>query len=489
MRALSRDHGPFVDTLNDLANADDLVVVTGAGVSIAAGLPPWSKAVECLLGTAARTSKIPDAVAPEAIKKLLASHSLTHAAGLARMLLGDGRDEALRQVLYEHVHHSPQPGPVASAIAQLVPLFQSTELLTTNYDNLQELALLQVPGLDLTIESVVPNGDKEVHGTTGRAPLPIHHLHGYVPPQGGKILQRVILDEQDYFSLDPADLQRLWDAVENPDNNVLFVGLSMTDPNVLMPAFRTSTGGPPRHFGLFVAGGGSAYPGCFNDAVQKRLWSYGLRPVNLTRYQQITQVLIEIANRKQLGDDYWVKYYYGHRIETWRAEIEKKWPHKKFERTQRRLHEALVKQLEEIQAKVQPYQAETEHLALHLWVRNPADPTRLELWATTTSIDVTPWFRNYEASEITAGSSRVAVKAMYYGSGQSRDLTKTDSRWNYVVAMPVRLKAPPWHDIMVGVVTLSSMTGGQSTVLRHEEPLRPQLYEMLHAAGTKLLEP
>ena len=68
--------------------------------------------------------------------------------------------------------------------------------------------------------------------------------------------------------------------------------------------------------------------------------------------------------------------------------------------------------------------------------------------------------------EIKASTDHLVTKAIHSGSAQVRDMRDDDSRWNYMVGYPIQLAEPPWNQITVGVLTLSSTLDRKQTSLR-----------------------
>lgn len=487
-RPLSQDHTSFKTALDTFAEQDKLTLVVGAGVPMAAGLPSWRQLVEGLLREAFLHADQGETASQQYANNILSNHSLEHSAILAKILLGNARDEVIRQVLYKDVEFSPGPGPIAEAVANLIVLYDEQNILTTNYDTSIELAVEGLQEDDLKISSLVAPFDKQLDSTD----ISVIHLHGLIPPKD-PIAGSVILDEQDYAQLNPSSLELLHQAIDEPDTPVLFVGLSMTDPSVVQPAYRTQLT-PPRHFGLFVNTERDInYPPCIKNAFQSRLQELGIRPVLLTRYGQVSQILIEVANRKNLGDVYWGEHRYGLRLDNWKDAIAKRWDRTpaNFLETQKRLNSILRERLDRIRDEVvAPYLVgSNENLAIFLWARNPdPDPTTLQRWASTTTIDTDLWLREEETETLRPGSDNPAVDCLYYHSAVARDMTRSQSRWNYILAWPIILKEAPWYQLPVGAVTLASTESKRSSVLT-DKRIKDTLHRELNSIGYDLLTP
>jgi len=280
------------DSLAFLASQERIALVVGAGVSRESGLPGWADLLEHLLGEVASTSEpfrnhkrdleggltTPDdeaAIEPHlaSFKRLvMATHGLLGAASIVKSHFPpDDYMRMLERALYEPAMASQlniTPGATAREIAALWKERGPDRLtvITTNYDLLIELALLDAGIETSDVEIISGAPDDEVGIETYR----VIHLHGVIPhpeqftalsvPTGG-----IVLAEDDYFGAldsEPATTTRHFcQSLLNCISSV-FVGTSLTDPNLLSYLHSTAnrTNDDVRHFVLGI-GQGDQPPG------------------------------------------------------------------------------------------------------------------------------------------------------------------------------------------------------------------------------------
>jgi hypothetical protein len=464
---LSRDNPEFRASLDDLARADRLVLLIGAGASYDSGLPGWNGLVTRLLQHALMREGVAQDLAQKEADRLVEAKGPMPGASLARAILGNDRDEVLRGILYDA--QGTEPGPIAQALADLIASFEGgIFIITTNYDENVETTLRATFGDD-AVRSVVPAGEF-MASTFGS--YVVNHLHGFIPRMG-QILAPVILDERDFAMMDQDTLVQLAELLVDPA--ALFVGMSLTDPNVVNPTYRaaaTRTG--VKHYGLFVGEFRPETPNAVRELIARRLERQCIRPVNLASYGQVSQFLVELALRLEYGDDYWsddALIRYGHRLVQWRQEAEGRWPRSgdHFGEAQNRLHEELRGAVAAIESHLGTRRKADEHLGAHLWARRPDAHSLgyLELWAASAQLHRDPWSLSHPpASAIAERSENITARAVFFGSPQARDVSDVRSRWQHMLALPVILREEPWYGLCVGGITLASTKSGAESALR-----------------------
>jgi hypothetical protein len=230
--------------LREAYRREDLVLVLGAGASMAHGLPAWDALLKKLLVSTFQTPG--EELAHDAAylaSQLLAVFNLSPLV-VGRMLrqhyLGtDLRhrgnlhfEQAIRDAIYER-GPSRLDNRLFKEITRLCvapgksPSLDS--IITYNYDDLVERYLDQVD-LDVPYETIHAIGMNPSPGN-----LPIYHVHGYLPHEG-RISDRhgVVLSEDMYHLhyLDTYSWANMVQINKFKDKVCLFVGLSLTDPNM-----------------------------------------------------------------------------------------------------------------------------------------------------------------------------------------------------------------------------------------------------------------
>jgi hypothetical protein len=231
-----------------------LVFFLGAGVSLPYGLPTWKNLVlELLFEQAAHTRRL-GRMWPHyrrALASWMTDYFDYNPLVLARMVEQTLRREAkkgasssaapddeavarafiekLRARLYANFKPPTGGNTALQAIARLVKLNTASQgvaaAVTFNYDDLLEQELKAV-GVD--VFSVVDG--QRPQGSAFR----VFHPHGYVPKDGAAGRSTLVFTEDDYHKLTESSFHWGLSEIVNylRKQTVLFVGLSMSDPNV-----------------------------------------------------------------------------------------------------------------------------------------------------------------------------------------------------------------------------------------------------------------
>ncbi|WP_223568316.1 SIR2 family protein [Agrobacterium tumefaciens] len=221
-----------IDNLTEALRFGRLTLVCGAGASIEAGIPVWGDLLGKLLET--MMEKLSQSYSINAGRKAVAEFQKRHhesALILGKYLKNNlGRDFAsyTRDALYAA---NPETSPLIKSIVSLArpqrdgkPL---DSIITFNFDSLVEENLLQnsIPNRAISSEAVKHSPSE----------LPIYHVHGYLPRKG-KIPSdsELVFSEDAYHSqfIDPFSWSNLIQLNKLTHNTCLFVGISLTDPNM-----------------------------------------------------------------------------------------------------------------------------------------------------------------------------------------------------------------------------------------------------------------
>ncbi|UMY65382.1 MULTISPECIES: SIR2 family protein [unclassified Flavobacterium] len=197
------------DLINKI-NQKEIVIFVGAGLSINAGIPNWNGLVETILDGI--SSKEPKS---EKFKSALIDEVLTPIEVLQK--ISDYRDDAIAIVEKTlRSYDSCTPLRVHHQIGQL-----SSNLITTNYDNLIEKAL---PSFE-----VIPYSNKYKVANLSHYESYIFKIHGDI-------------QEPDKFVLFSKEYEKLYSDGEKSstfelkkiisDKSILFIGFGMTDPYI-----------------------------------------------------------------------------------------------------------------------------------------------------------------------------------------------------------------------------------------------------------------
>lgn len=212
----------------------ELTLVCGAGVSAAAGTPTWPVLLNELLSNLIRR-KLPDAPpSPEDHRKLAQlyqeffSPSALVVAQYLKNGLGADFLETVRHTLYAQ---SPNSSELLEAISDMCRPQRSRKslnsIITFNFDDLIEHNLKKN---QISYRAIYAEGQK-----AHRSELPIYHVHGYLPRMGSIDESHAIVFSEDAYHtqfIDPFSWSNMVQLNHFGQAVCLFVGLSMSDPNL-----------------------------------------------------------------------------------------------------------------------------------------------------------------------------------------------------------------------------------------------------------------
>lgn len=230
----------------------NLTLFCGAGVSIDAGIPGGSVFLRSLLINLLdnQTKKISDKTPSSKIAELYQDyfkHSSLIVAQYLKNSLGKDFFENVREALYAD---NPESSSLIEIMCELCrPQKERKSLnsiVTFNFDDLIENNLNK---------KSIKNHPIYREGQRFRpSEIPIYHVHGFLP-RTGKLTKdhHVVLSEDAYHSqfIDPFSWSNLIQLNHLNNNTCLFVGLSLTDPNLrrlLDVSSRKNPSKKPNHY-------------------------------------------------------------------------------------------------------------------------------------------------------------------------------------------------------------------------------------------------
>jgi hypothetical protein len=228
-----------LEALKKAMNRSDLVLFLGAGASMSAGAPSWNELLRRLTYSmlVEEAGVRQEEADPQEMRQLFGHFRRRSPLILARFLrqyFGDRFREAVRQALYQDLEEK-QTSPLLEEIARLAtPPRTGTGLYAIasyNFDDLLERAIAR---RQIAYHVVMGPG-----GHPGSYALPIYHVQGYLPmreedhPVTGQPGDLVFSEESYHLQyLNPYSWSNLTQLNLLRDRTGLFVGLSMTDPNL-----------------------------------------------------------------------------------------------------------------------------------------------------------------------------------------------------------------------------------------------------------------
>lgn len=233
-----------IGSLQDVYSQGNLALFCGAGISIEAGIPDWNVLLRRLLTKLFRGESSVELA--EAYQDRFAESPLIVSQYLKNALGQDYR-KMMRRALYTD---SPGSSKIIAAIRELCRPQRARRslhsIVTFNFDDLIEIEL---EAHKIPCRSIYREGQ--------RAPsneLPVYHVHGYLPRSVSDADNYdLVFSEDAYHSqfMDPFSWSNLTQLGHLGNQTCLFIGLSMTDPNLrrlLDVSSRKNPNSERRHF-------------------------------------------------------------------------------------------------------------------------------------------------------------------------------------------------------------------------------------------------
>ena len=482
---------PAIEPLIErFAAAPHVTVVVGAGASMEADLPSWPELIERLLErVAGGDPRLGDAAdRADWIARTLERDELLGAGAVVEVMADAELDDLLPRALYGDAGPAGyEPGPIAQQVAGLWRLLgDELSILTTNYDDLLERALLAAGATRRQVRTYVRRPEEPPAGAVA-----VTHLHGFAGREGPP--RRLVLTEEHYHRM---QLGRSWQeeyVTERLENSLcLFIGTSLTDPNLIRYLYGYPAGAR-RHAAVFVRQGdlehaSAAVRAAREEAIGRRWRRCGVEPAFVDHYADAAQLLYEIGHRRSVGGSYTPLPARARRtlelIERVLFALGR--GDEAFGERQVELSRWLRSHLYDllgIALDGSPPPAD-ERLALALWLMSP-DGARITAWAHSDRAHQDP--ATIEAVPIASGSDWVAARTVCQGVRVELDRESSVSRWRFVRGLPLVLDAPT--RMPVGCLTISSTRRGAESVLNGlDPPTRAELHRALTATIVAAIE-
>lgn len=496
---ISKQNQKFRGLLDELATGGGLTLVIGAGASLDAGLPSWSSLLRTLLENGVQAEIRRGAIDGETTNyedfaaRIIDGRDLVEAATIARLLHHDNRKQAIRTALYERQPGAPSAGRIYRAVTSLCSLLGSKlRIVTTNYDDILERSINQSTAFTARATIVGPDGSLIPSARYPTGNVEVVHLHGLIPHEGD-IEGTVILDEKDFSVEAVRPPGHVLPEILDPAEPTLFLGLSLTDPNIVAACHLLATAQPRPWYGLFVDD--TTDDPTLRSYSAKRIRDMRITPLHLASYGQISQVIYEMIHRVAQGERYWADdsgARYGLRFENWFRRFSDSnrglFGGDSFSADHKVVHQALAGALQDAQQQGGPleFSDENENFGIHLWIRRPStvDLGHLELVGASAHRYREPWSLRAQQVRIAPGTALTAVDAVYFGSLQKRNRGADTDRWQAVMAIPIDLVDSPDSFVIGGVITLSSTVRMSASAMRDGGA---PLADLLHETGVGLI--
>ena len=235
-RALSTREQPSIGRLyKAMANPKHHVTfVVGAGLSIDSGFPTWS---QLIYGIADEIPAMPNLDLGALIRSdgddLMRKAENVLQMHLSNTGYGDVTD-IVRRALYSGASKRTTPGPVVKSLTRLVELLRGrVSILTTNFDDVLDAAISSgSAGLTPKIFSMSQlSAWQSAQGDPDS--VPILHLHGRIGRTKKDSKGALVLTESEFMKHGAVVRDALTQSLSS--SVTVFLGLSITDPNLVGP--------------------------------------------------------------------------------------------------------------------------------------------------------------------------------------------------------------------------------------------------------------
>ncbi len=236
------------EVVERFSDSSRVTVVVGAGASIEAGFPSWQQLIERLLMRSART-RFAEAETEDRdlwVKETLAQDGLLGAGAVVEALSREQLQAWLVDDLFGGLTADDfAPGPISRQVARLRQrLGERLTIVTSNYDDLLEQALRESGYAAKDVKSYIRQRTAAPPGA-----IPVTHLHGYAGRDETK--GTLVLSEEHYHRMQRgSSWQEKFMSERLLNSNCLFVGSSLTDPNLIRYLYGYR--GERPHTALFV---------------------------------------------------------------------------------------------------------------------------------------------------------------------------------------------------------------------------------------------
>jgi SIR2-like domain len=472
---------------------DPLTLIAGAGVSMEAGMPSWLGLVRRLVE---RVAGGLEPVQRQGWVDAVMKEGPLAAAAVAESAYMDSDFKVdtvkwrarVREALYGGSPSSFPPGALASQIALLKKRFpEDIEILTANYDGLLETALEQVLGdEDRDVVSCV-RGVAEPPGAAA-----VWHIHGrlMLRPKSTshwRTTGRLVLSEASYADVPRGEFPENFMSRHVRDRLCVFVGLSLTDPNLIRWLYRY---GDPRyqHIAIFVRQGSPAYDREVRERLERanrdRWRRCGVRTYFAEYYGEVAQLLHEAGLRRAGADVPALRERASMRRDKALSALVPSDP-AQFAIAQQKASKWLRDRLDDVReiAAASRCGVEGEQLGLAIW---GADHERgqLMLWAAHDRVFSSE--AALESRPLERDSRWVAVAAVTTGASVEQDPAVYTSRWRMIRAIPI-VVADAGGDCRTisGALTLTSTTALEQSRLGSAKAAPGLLHELDQFLGER----
>ena len=277
-------------------NTNRITLFLGAGVSQDAGGPSWN---ELLYKSAKELGAIRCDCDFDLINKACSNSSII----MGRYIVPDDKKGTFTEYLHDNILYKNvkiDESALINEICEIVSRKSVESIITYNYDNLMEQALARK---GVQVQQIFKK-DRTTKDT-----IPVYHIHGYIPQhiisdKPGSCFSTPVISEKQYHEIYREAYH--WSNVEQLhalDRNVcVFIGLSMTDPNLRrLLDISQNEADNSHHFAFlkreksYMCPKGESFNNSLLKNIENQLDDMGVSVIWFEEYKEVPELLKEIC--------------------------------------------------------------------------------------------------------------------------------------------------------------------------------------------------
>ena len=261
------------ERIKGVLKRDKISIFLGAGVSASAGVVTWNSLLEQLCIKKGLPKIDSD------IESVIKGRYIIDAYKKNPNEIPDDFYIDMRNILYANIHTSK----LINSIARLIEISNIESIISYNYDDLVEQKVNEKKPCYPVFDKSRPIDGNSLH---------VYHVHGFIPQNGD--WSPIVLGEKEYHQIYQESYN--WGNVEQLHalcrSACLFIGLSMTDPNLRRLIDISNNGGEvePVHYAFLRK---IEYDVPFMEKVMR---GFGVNCVWYDRHEELPELLESLCN-------------------------------------------------------------------------------------------------------------------------------------------------------------------------------------------------
>lgn len=491
------------NAIHRIAEADHLVLLVGAGVSINRGIPGWRSLLEQLVQNALKKSPGLSRKQRSSLASALLSESddLMATAQFIGGLKGDEWvSREIARIFYSSEVEQTSEDYLTGLSFVIVARFLAgleTTVISTNFDDILEREVNQSIALEgeISLAPVYdPTSVQEVAAWQGddESIFPVYHIHGFLAKDGRRT--PIVLTLEQFAAIDDSHWTEVLLREVQAADVWLSVGMSLTDLHVLRHVLRRSQRAPDMDtFALMARHSRNDHRAdsdvffYLENAITDGYTNLGVTPLFMNWYGELAMFLDEVflfTGSKPSGVP--ASYSFKTRRDAWMervASANSRTDSGGLGVREKNLSRALRSRQESVSEFVRRHFPASEVIKVEYWELD----TRMEVLSCIASSDGVKYHESTRPTlRLEALSNWAAAQAIQSNLVSAIEDGGT-SRWQTFSAWPVRLWAPPHYGIPVGALVFSSASPKGTSGLvgddRVEETLRGAVVTMAEAVA------